>query len=89
MPDIIPPQAQQSISSDAGIMLQVFRTWTNNMTTLINSLILIKGVGSPEGAVSAAQGRKYLDTTGTASNISYIKRDDDIAGDKTLGWILE
>ena len=89
MADIIPPNAQQSISSDAGIMLQVFRTWTRSVTTLVNTLILLKGSGSPEGVVSAAQGRRYMDTNGTASNISYIKRDADVLGDKTLGWILE
>ena len=89
MADIVPPNAQQPISNAVGIMLQVFRTWANSITRLVNHNTLITGEGSPEGVVSAAQGRKYMDVNGTASNISYIKRDADVLGDETLGWILE
>jgi len=88
MADIIPPNAQQPVSSDAGIMLQVFRTWTRSVTTLINTLILLKGSGSPEGVVSAIQGRQYMDDAGVAGAILYIKRDAAITGDDTQGWIL-
>jgi len=49
---------------------------------------LIIGTGSPEGVVEAEQGADYMDDAGTAGNIRYSKRDNDIAGDKTLGWIL-
>ncbi len=35
--DIIPPNAQQPISN-TGIMEQVFRTWTQSITRLINSM---------------------------------------------------
>lgn len=49
---------------------------------------LIVGSGSPEGVVEAPQWSEYADETGTAGNIKYIKKDADIAGDKTKGWVL-
>ncbi len=48
----------------------------------------LTGSGSPEGVLEALSTKEYMDTAGTAGNIKYIKRDDDIAGDKTMGWIL-
>ena len=50
---------------------------------------LIVGTGSPEGIVIADIGASYMDRTGTTGSISYIKRDaSDVAGDKSIGWIL-
>lgn len=60
------------------------RTWTKTITD--RSLII--GEGAPEGVISAAQGADYMDTTGTTGSIRYVKRDGDIGGDETLGWIL-
>lgn len=58
-----------------------FRTITNQA--------LIIGTGSPEGVVVAEIGARYMDNTGTAGNIVYIKRDtDNGAGDKSIGWVL-
>lgn len=57
-----------------------FRTLTNQA--------LIIGTGNPEGVEAAEQGATYMDDTGTAGSIFYIKRDDDIGGDDTQGWIL-
>jgi hypothetical protein len=84
MPNIVPPNPQQPITDDLGIMQQVFRTWANEITRLD----LIIGSGSPEGVVSAIQGRQYMDSSGTAGAILYIKRDAAIAGDDKDGWIL-
>lgn len=61
-----------------------FLVWTRGVT----DLDIITGTGSPEGAVSALQRKLYMDETGAAGSILYIKRDADIAGDRTLGWIL-
>ena len=63
---------------------QIFRTWTEE----VGRLSVLTGSGSPEGTVSAQATRLYMDTAGTAGAILYIKRDDDIAGDATKGWIL-
>ena len=81
---ITPPDANRSILNDDGTMEQSFRSWTYNVTRL--SLII--GTGSPEGDVSALQGSQYMDDAGTAGAIKYIKRDDNIGGDTSQGWIL-
>lgn len=49
---------------------------------------LIIGTGSPEGIIEATQGREYMDDAGTAGAIKYIKKDADVSGDRSLGWIL-
>jgi hypothetical protein len=49
---------------------------------------LIVGTGSPEGVVDALPTKRYMDDAGVANTIWYIKRDADIAGDTTKGWIL-
>lgn len=54
----------------------------------VERLSILVGTGSPEGVVEAAQTRKYMDDSGTAGAILYIKRDADVAGDRTKGWIL-
>jgi hypothetical protein len=65
-------------------MEQAFRTWT----LLVNLSIAFDGVGSPEGVVEALPKQLYMDTAGTAGAILYIKRDADVGGDTSLGWIL-
>ena len=49
---------------------------------------LLIGTGSPEGVVEAEQGQEYMDDAGVAGAIKYIKRDANVGGDKSLGWIL-
>jgi len=67
-----------------GRMTQIVHIWTQNVT----KLQILSGSGSPEGVVEAEQLREYMDTAGTAGNILYIKRDTDVSGDKSMGWIL-
>ena len=81
---ITPPDANRTILNDDGTMEQSFRSWTGNVTRLA----LIIGTGSPEGVVPALQGSQYMDDAGTAGAIKYIKRDDNIGGDTSQGWIL-
>ena len=80
----ISPNPLQPIVDRAGKMSQTFRTWAQAVTA---TQILI-GTGSPETVVSAAQGRLYMDDSGTAGSILYVKRDDNIGGDTSKGWIL-
>ena len=63
---------------------QEMRSWAQAIT----ELSMITGEGSPEGVIEAKIGRQYTDTNGTTGNILYSKRDSDIAGDRTKGWIL-
>tara|TARA_R110002096_G_scaffold57029_1_gene144983 strand:+ start:42 stop:290 length:249 start_codon:yes stop_codon:yes gene_type:complete len=61
-----------------------FRLWIENMT----ADSLITGDGSPDGAVRADAGREYMDTSGVAGAIKYIKQVNSVLGDQTLGWVL-
>ena len=81
---ITPPDANRTILNEDGTMEQSFRSWAYAVTRL--SLII--GTGSPEGVVSALQGSQYMNDAGTAGAIKYIKRDDNIGGDTSQGWIL-
>lgn len=78
------PAPGVSIVTTAGRMTETFRTWTQQLTRAVPLI----GSGSPEGVQDARQGRQYMDTAGIAGAILYVKRDPDIAGDKTKGWIL-
>jgi hypothetical protein len=60
----------------------------NTWLKVITDRALIVGTGSPEGIVEAGQGASYMDDAGVAGAITYIKRDADIGGDKTQGWVL-
>jgi hypothetical protein len=84
LPDIPVPQQAQAIVDEEGQMQQTFQIWVEQMT----DLDMIVGTGSPEGVVEARQTREYMDDAGTAGLIKYIKKLDDVGGDKSLGWIL-
>lgn len=45
------------------------------------------GTGSPYGVLEAEQGQEYMDETGLAGSIKWIKQLADVGGDKTLGWV--
>ena len=55
---------------------------------LLVQLDILEGSGSPEGVIEAKPRQMYMNTAGTASSILYIKRDADVGGDRTQGWIL-
>lgn len=48
---------------------------------------LLIGTGSPENVVEAQQGAEYMDETGLAGAVKYIKQLADIGGDKSQGWV--
>ena len=50
-------------------------------------LDLIIGTGSPEGVIEATVGREYMDDTGLAGAVKFIKQLPDIGGDRTKGWV--
>ena len=57
-------------------------------TQALSDRALIIGTSSPEGVIEANQGALYMDDAGTAGAILYVKRNADIASDRTQGWIL-
>ena len=71
------------VESDGSLTLQ-----SRTFFKAIEVQALIIGTGSPETVVEAEQGASYMDDTGAAGSIKYIKRDDNIGGDKSQGWIL-
>lgn len=62
-------------------MTLAFASWAHQIT----ALGILTGTGSPEGVIEADRKTLYLDTSGGL----YIKRDADIAGDRTKGWIAK
>ncbi len=49
---------------------------------------VIIGTGSPEGVLEAPQWSEYIDDSGTTGSLKWVKKLEDISGDRTQGWIL-
>ena len=77
-------QAAFPIVEDDDTMTTAFRDEMNRLSRAVP----LTGTGSPEAVVSGLQFQTYIDQTGTAGSILYVKRDTDIGGDTTKGWIL-
>lgn len=78
-----PPTDRPIVDGNGSQSVQM-RSWTK----IITDQSLIIGTGIPEGNVEAVQGSSYMDDAGVAGMIKYIKRDDNVLGDKKKGWIL-
>ncbi len=81
---VIQPTTDRPIIEDDGSQSIQMRVWTQTIT----NQALIIGTGSPESVVEATQGASYLNDAGVSGTILYIKRDNDIGGDTSQGWIL-
>ena len=81
---ITPLNRKIPIVKEDGTQSTRFEEWQ----LAVSRLEILEGTGTPEGFVEAIQKRQYMDLNGTAGSILYIKRDSDILGDKTKGWIL-
>jgi hypothetical protein len=75
---------QVPITDPKGLMLEVFFQWMLNVT----NLSIIEGTGSPEGVIEARTTRLYMNVAGGVGTTLYIKRLNDIGGDRTQGWTL-
>ena len=78
------PDVNASLLDALGLPVQRFRTWINEVT----KLGIISGTGSPETVVIASELQQYYDTTGGAGSNMYIKKLDNIGGDRSKGWEL-
>lgn len=74
---------ENPIVDQTGRMTQVMRAFT---LALSNNIPLVNA-GTPEGAVDAPVYSFCIDSTGVAGSLLYIKMQEDIAGDKTKGWV--
>lgn len=54
----------------------------------VSTLFPIIGTGSPEGIYEAKAGRLYVDTAGASGSVLYVKKFDDISGNRKNGWSL-
>lgn len=85
MADIEPPTPVEPIIDEDGGMFKVFRDWTQTITRVVNFNTPFEGTGSPEGVLEAKTGKFYTDTVIPSQ---YRKSVNDVAGDKTLGWLI-
>lgn len=53
----------------------------------VGNAIPLTGTGSPEGVVEALQAQLYIDLSGGAGTMLYVKKDAALAGDTTQGWV--
>ena len=81
---ITPLSPVYPVINSGGQMSQQMRSWAQAVT----QLQIVSGIGSPEGVVKASPKQVYMDESGTSGSILYIKRDDNIGGDTSQGWIL-
>lgn len=84
MPLIVPLDEAEPIVDDNGVMLPATARWAE----LVSKTGVIVGTGTPEGSVEAIVSQLYMDDSGSAGSILYIKKLPDIGGDKSQGWIL-
>lgn len=83
MGDITIPAAFIEIVDKQGLMTLEMVNFIN----LVGDLSVSEGSGSPEGVLEAKVSKLYMDTAGAAGNVLYVKRDSDIGGDASLGWV--
>ena len=88
MASVVAPISSIPIVDSNGLLQLQFQLFLAELTDALNHRLLLIGTGSPEGVVDAEQGVEYMDDAGVAGAIKYIKRDNDIAGDTTKGWVL-
>lgn len=84
---VLPPLDLPIVDSD-GRVSDSFRIFLSDLTNLVNLLEPLTGTGSPEGVTFGEVNQVYIDSSGTAGNIFYVKKLADIGGDTTKGWIL-
>ena len=81
---VIQPTTDRPIIEEDGSQSVQMRAWTQ----IITNQSLIIGTGSPESVVEATQGAAYMNDAGVSGTMLYIKRDNDIGGDTSQGWVL-
>lgn len=73
---------------EKGRPTQELNLFTEDVSKLAIVTMPISGNGDPDGLIEAPFGKFYFDKTGLPGSRLYFKQEDDIAGDKSLGWAL-
>ena len=81
---VVQPSSDRPLLSENGAPATQLNSWLK----VVTDGALIIGTGSPETVVEAPQGASYMNDAGTTGTLLYLKRDADIGGDKTQGWLL-
>jgi hypothetical protein len=81
---VVSPSPDRPLVNNGGFQSEQCRFFLKVMAD--RSLII--GSGGPEGVIEALQGTTYMDEDGALGNVLYIKQKDNIAGDKSTGWVL-
>jgi hypothetical protein len=80
---VVQPSSDKPLTKEDGSPSSQLNSWLK----IITDRALIIGTGSPEAIVEAHQGALYLDDEGLTGALLYIKREEEMTGDKTKGWI--
>ena len=81
---VVPLNPSRSPIREDGSLENAFQLFAQSLA----NRALIIGEGAPEGVIEASQGALYMNESGTAGAILYVKKSADVAGNKTEGWIL-
>lgn len=81
--NIVPPDMSPIVDDEKRPVARFFQ-----YLQLSSALDPITGTGSPEGVEEARLPRFYVDTAASTGSILYVKLQNDIAGDRTKGWVL-
>lgn len=85
---LINPDSQFPIVDQNGNMTAEMFAFIEEATTRINNAEPIDGTGTPEASVIADVGRWYVDKSAAVGAGIYYKELDNIAGDRSKGWVL-
>lgn len=69
---------------DDGTPTERTAAYIEEMTRQVNASTMLSGTGSPEGVITANPKTLYMDESGTAGSILYVKK----TGTGNTGWIL-
>lgn len=81
---VLPPNPTRPATKQTGEVNDDIRVWMQ----IVSDRQVIIGEGSPEGAIPAGKASLYMDESGGSGSILYIKKLDDIGGNKSEGWVL-
>lgn len=83
MANIAPPLKDNFVETGGDLTARSYQ-----LMLLLSQLDPITGTGSPEGVVEARIPRFFVDLSGSAGSVLYVKTQNSISGDRTKGWIL-
>lgn len=67
-----------------GVPSDILATTLEEIVRQVNENTVLSGSGTPEANVTASPRKLYMDTSGTAGSILYIKK----TGTAKTGWVL-